>query len=391
MKYIYICNAVPQQVCDYKQLSVAGNKFSLNMAHAIDRAAHGNLELISTSTVERQTIERLSSYEIWKGKKFYPIRRGKHFLLSEIFQAGRLFFFIRRYRQQHKNEKIVIILENSPMGAAVCSTLLKRLYKIACFSITIDTPFTGAVSFRGLIGKINYWCFKTGQHQLKRFNGIITFTQEACKQLNLHIPCCEFAIGFNLQRFPAKAPDTFREDADKKIVYTGTLIYYNGIIEMLDAFKRLGRQYQLHIYGYGPLEKDVQEAAQKYPNIIYHGRFSPNDTQQILSKYDLLLNLRVLDSFIENFTFPSKLIDYMLSGKSILSSNFKTLPTAYHDFIYMINSVSVDEIIDGIKRVFQDSPDTRFEKSRKALEYLKNYQTYDIIAKKITLFIEKES
>lgn len=361
------------------------------MGHAINEAVDGNLELISTTTVASETIERLSSYEIWQGKHFHTIKRGKHFLISEILQAVRLFSFIRRYRKHHKNEKMVIILENSPMGVAVCSTLLKRLYKIACFSITIDTPFTAAVSFQGIVGKINYWCFKTGQLQLKKFNGIITFTQEACRQLNLNIPFCEFAIGFNLDQLPTMLPNILRKDEYKKIVYAGTLIYYNGIIEMLEAFKMLGNQYQLHIYGYGPLEKDVLDAARIYPNIIYHGRFSPKDTQRILSEYDLLLNLRVLDSSIENFTFPSKLIDYILSGKSILSSNFKTLPAAYHDFIYMISSVSADEIANGIKKVFQDFPESRLEKNRNALEYLKNHQTYPIIAKKIIAFTKVHS
>lgn len=55
-----------------------------------------------------------------------------------------------------------------------------------------------------------------------------------------------------------------------KIVYAGTLIYYNGITEMLNAFADLGEVYQLHIYGYGPLENSVIKMAKTYSNIIYH-------------------------------------------------------------------------------------------------------------------------
>lgn len=158
------------------------------------------------------------------------------------------------YKREIKKNKdnYTVIIENSPAGVAMCCTALKKLYKVPVYSITIDTPFTASLSHDGVLGKINCWKFRLGQKQLKHFNGIISFTKEVCKQLNIDIPCLEFAIGCEEKNIPLDN-DGFEvnEHYPRKIVYAGTLIYYNGITEMLNAFADLGEAYQLHIYGYG--------------------------------------------------------------------------------------------------------------------------------------------
>ena len=171
-------------------------------------------------------------------------------------------------------------------------------------------------------------------------------------------------------------------------VFAGTLIYYNGIRELLEAFVRLGADYRLHIYGYGPMEDDVKKAAQKYENIIFHGRFNPADTMQILSQYQLLINPRQIDPAIENFTFPSKLVDYILTGKSVLTSNFKTMPAQYKDFVYVLDDLQVQSIMDGVCRVFAEDVQTREARGQAGVRYIKENQTYDRIADRILTFVK---
>ena len=128
--------------------------------------------------------------------------------------------------------------------------------------------------------------------------------------------------------------------------------------------------------------------AEKHENIVFHGRFSPEDTTDILSSYDLLLNPRIIDPSIENFTFPSKLVDYLLTGKSVLTSKFKTLPDAYYNFVYTIDEMSAEGIAKAVEGVFSEDSETRRKKSEMGLKYLKNHQTYDKIAKEIIDFIK---
>ena len=53
MKYVYVSNAVPERVCNHKKSSVAGNKFSINMARALNKMSGDSVEFISLSQVEK--------------------------------------------------------------------------------------------------------------------------------------------------------------------------------------------------------------------------------------------------------------------------------------------------------------------------------------------------
>lgn len=389
MKCVYICGATPAIINDMQGASVAGNKFSLNIARALDNALGGELIFFTTASLSDEQY-RLSKGEIWKGKKLNVLKKGKRFLINELVQQRSLAKALRSIRKKYKNEKITVIIENSPfVTAPVCAKLKKRL-DLSIFSITIDTPFTQAFSSNGIRGRINKWKFEKGIRSLKHFDGLISFTEDAEKELQINIPFCKLAIGCEESKImdSEHLPEA-RSEAPFKTVYAGTLIYYNGTKEILDAFANLPPKYELHIYGYGPLAGDVEKMAEKHENIVFHGRFSPEDTTDILSSYDLLLNPRIIDPSIENFTFPSKLVDYLLTGKSVLTSKFKTLPEAYYDFVYTIDELSAEGIAEAVESVFSEDSETRRKKSEMGLKYLKNHQTYDKIAKSIIDFMEK--
>ena len=388
MKYVYICGASPEVVNDAAGASVAGNKFSLNMAGAIDRALGGELIVYTTASLSDEQL-MLAGGEIWHGKQLNTLKRGKRFLIGELIQQGSLEKALRALKKEYKDEKITVIIENSPFVTAPVLARIKKKLDLSLFSITIDTPFTKAFWGNGIRGRINKWKFDEGIRALKKFDGLISFCEDALGELNIDIPFCSLAIGCDGERIMDSASvPAAKSEPPFKAVYAGTLIYYNGIREMLDAFALLPEEYELHIYGYGPLEKDVLEMAEKHKNIVFHGRFSPENTMEILSEYDLLLNPRIIDPTIESFTFPSKLVDYLLTGKSVLTTKFKTLPAAYYDFVYTLDEMRAECIAASVKSVFREAGEARQNKSRLALEYLKNHQTYAKIAEKLISFME---
>lgn len=385
MQYVYICGAVSEQMNNALGRSVAGNKFSLNMAKALDTQCGGNLTFISTASVRPDTVDKYGA-EIWPGKKLYLAARGKRFPFTELKQIESILQLLKRVKKANPGEGLTVFLENSPFAAATACAILKKRFDISCYSITIDTPFAGEFRAKGIRGGISKWMFLQGRKSLRHFDGLISFTEDVKRELQVDIPFCPFAIGCKEETIPAKLPVISPE---KTAVYAGTLIYYNGTREILQTFSLLGPEYQLHIYGYGPLEEEVRQAAAKYENIHFHGRFAPEETEQILSAYQLLINPRHIDPGIENFTFPSKLVDYILTGKSVLSSNFKTLPPAYREFVYILEDLKPETIARGVRSVFADPPALRQARGQAGLHYIKENQTYERIAEKILAFSKR--
>lgn len=385
MQYVYICGAVSEKMNSALGRSVAGNKFSLNMAKALDDRCNGNLTFISTAAVAQSTVDQFGG-EIWSGKKLHLAPRGKRFFFAELKLRKSIWLLLEQVRKNHPGEKITVFLENSPFAGATACKALKKRFNLSCYSITIDTPFAGNFRGMGIAGKVNSWMFRRGRKALRHFDGLISFTEDVKKDLQVDIPFCPFAIGCNEEAVPTQLPVVTPE---KTAVYAGTLIYYNGTRELLQAFAMLEPEYQLHIYGYGPLGEEVRQAAQKHENIHFHGRFDPADTAQILSKYELLINPRHIDPVIENFTFPSKLVDYILTGKSVLSSNFKTLPPDYREFAYILEDMKPETIARGVQKVFFDGPAIRQTRGQAGIQYIKEHQTYDKIADKLVRFTQE--
>lgn len=103
----------------------------------------------------------------------------------------------------------------------------------------------------------------------------------------------------------------------------------------------------------------------------------------------MLINPRMLDPYIENFTFPSKLVDYVISGKNVLSSKFKTLPKEYEDFLYLLDSVSKESICSSVESVFREPKEKRKRRIKAGISFIREHQTYNKIAEKLLHFMEE--
>lgn len=380
MKYIYVCSAVPERINDLSGASVAGNKFSLNMGKALDKILNGELFFLTTGRMDEEKLS-ICSGEIWPGKKIDLLERGKRFVIQDLVLRNNVKKRLKEIRKAYPNEDIVVIIENAPFAVATACKQLKNKLNFSCYSCVIDTPFV-AFSKKGIKGKINAYLFSSGIRALKSFDGIISFTEDIMNELKVETRFIPFAIGCNDEDLP---DDNFKPNisSEKTAVYAGTLIYYNGISQLLGAYKLLDPEYTLHIYGYGPLEEVVKQAAAETENIIFHGRFDPKKTKEILGNYELLINPRLIDKDIENFTFPSKLIDYILTGKSVLTSDFKTMPEQYKEFLYVLGNMEEQTIADGVRRVFDEEIHLRDEHALKGIQYIKKHQTYEKIANRI--------
>lgn len=113
----------------------------------------------------------------------------------------------------------------------------------------------------------------------------------------------------------------FHEDCNvekskkKQILYIGRLDHNKGILELIDAFRRISSDipdYKLKIAGNGPLFKSVFEAAKSNPNIIFLGQVS--DTQ----KLDLFRSAEVFISLNDFEPMGVVYTEAMLAGCKIV-------------------------------------------------------------------------
>ncbi len=158
---------------------------------------------------------------------------------------------------------------------------------------------------------------------LPRFEGCIGLSQSTERYFQPYsIPFlwmpggCTPARALNGQERMATKADT----EPLRLGYFGTLGAHGGIQQLAQAL--LGHEIpaQLEICGYGKRGSEFVQLASVNPRLKFHGLLTPQECLRFGRTCDVLVNPRPASHGNEN-NFASKLFEYALTGRSILTSN----------------------------------------------------------------------
>lgn len=210
---------------------------------------------------------------------------------------------------------------------------------------------------------------------LRWFSGTIVLTKALAT---------DFAPGLPSMVLSGIAPDTpdtkvdgarplpgrhVREDPTApRVVYAGGVSEEYGVGNLLEA-KRLSSQgFHLAVYGKGPIVDAVKRAAANDSDIEYGGFLDQRELQRAYEQADLLVNVRSPDQEFTKYSFPSKLIEYMLSGRPTLTTELPGIPENYYDYVYTTRPDAAS-IAHAIERVLAD-PDGSDQRARSAQDFI---------------------
>ncbi len=116
--------------------------------------------------------------------------------------------------------------------------------------------------------------------------------------------------------------------------YTGTLHRRYGIINLIEAFKKVKcENYRLWICGSGDAEQEVIKASEEDNRIVYYGVLSHDETVALQEEADILVNPRSPEGEFTKYSFPSKTIEYMCAGKPVLAFKLAGIPDEYDKYL----------------------------------------------------------
>ena len=132
-------------------------------------------------------------------------------------------------------------------------------------------------------------------------------------------------------------------DGIKRIVYTGKMNVRFGVKDLVDTFIQLrGAEYRLILCGDGDAKEYIIEKSKQDDRIEYKGQVSPAEARKWIMKADVLVNPRPNNEEYTKYSFPSKNIEYLLSGKPVVAYMLDGMPRYYEEFIYEVKP-SLDE------------------------------------------------
>ena len=132
---------------------------------------------------------------------------------------------------------------------------------------------------------------------------------------------------------------TYEEKADgiKRIVYTGKMNVKFGIKNLVDSFMKIkGENYRLILCGDGDARPYVEEQIKKDSRIEYKGVVTSSVANEYINSADVLINPRSNSEEYTKYSFPSKNIEYLMTGKTVVAYMLDGMPKCYENYVYII-------------------------------------------------------
>jgi glycosyltransferase involved in cell wall biosynthesis len=161
---------------------------------------------------------------------------------------------------------------------------------------------------------------KTWQ-KVSKFIVFSEFMKDIFVQSTFGIPANKFTIKQNSITDPPFGVSVARKN---HFVFVGRLVVEKGIDVLLDAFANTN--FQLLIYGYGPLEQKVRDFAALHQNITYKGALPHDDLFDELRKCSALIFPSI---WFEGM--PLTVIEAFSTGTPVIASNLGAMSTMIQD------------------------------------------------------------
>lgn len=149
-----------------------------------------------------------------------------------------------------------------------------------------------------------------------------------------------------------------------KYMYAGTLSDVTGVDILLDAIEMWDADdVEFYISGKGFLEENVRKAADKDHRIKYLGFIPDDEYYKLMQEMDVFINPRNMDMEQNQNNFPSKVLEYLATGRIVVSTKFPGWEKFQNVFYFYDNGIE-----DFIKKL-------KIAKSLSSNDISENYVT----------------
>ncbi len=172
-------------------------------------------------------------------------------------------------------------------------------------------------------------------------------------------------------------------------IYAGVIHKIYGISTLVEGFlKAKPEGAELHIYGDGDYADALREICAKEPSVKWLGVVPNEKVVEAEQKATLLINPRPTDAEFTKYSFPSKNMEYMLSGTAVLTTNLPGMPKEYHPHVFLAENETVDGWAKTLCAVLSVDRDALEERGRQAQRFVREEKSNIAQARRMLSFLE---
>lgn len=193
---------------------------------------------------------------------------------------------------------------------------------------------------------------------------------------------------YNNHQPPLAEPTT-----DKKIIfYSGQLNPAYGMENLLEVFQELYKthpDYELWLCGSGKLSDKIRELESVCPGIRYFGYVDGIRVRQLQAEATVLINPRQNTDAFTKFSFPSKTMEYLASGKPVIGYKLDGIPAEYDPHIQYVPDNSSEALLETLVKICSLPENIRKDMGRQAREFILTHKNPKAMCQRIVNLWER--
>lgn len=160
--------------------------------------------------------------------------------------------------------------------------------------------------------------------------------------------------------------------ADKKIIlYTGTLRKIFGVQNLVKAFRLIpDKDVELWICGAGDSKEFIENAANEDSRIKFYGLVDSQMALEMQHKATILVNPRTGEGEFTKYSFPSKTMEYLLAGRSVVINRLPGIPQEYYRYVFTPKDESVKALAECLTDVLHMDADERIIRANAGRQFI---------------------
>ncbi len=371
-------------------LQAAANSYQWNLIQGLDSVNEDSIEIYNFLPIgtfpkyyrqlflfTKKWFHHKDSQDLEMGFISFPIIKE----LSRYYQAKK---YLKKWCFENKDEDTFIIAYSLYLPFIFALLKASKKYKSmkSCLIVT-DLPnkygFKTNVGF--LVKKIKVFTGRVKMSYANKIDSFILVTSEMQYPLKIGIKPYRVIEGI----FNEKSEYISRSRSKENIIlYSGTINKVFGIEMLINAFMEIeDNSLKLWICGKGDFEDKVIEAVSRDSRISYFGYLTQSEVTDLRIKAALLINPRPNVGEYTKYSFPSKTIEYMTSGRPVLMFKLDGIEEEYDQYLYYIKNNTVEDIKNSIIEIFKKPKSELEEKALLSYEFIKTMKSSNSQATKV--------
>lgn len=302
-----------------------------------------NVCSLSTPPYSRKNTQRRFirvKEEVENDIKFYYIPVFNIPVIKNIIDFCYVFFFILKWIKKSK-DKHAVLFDALNVSACMSGILACKFAGIDSVGVVTDMPgMMNSRQSKSIIGRI---ATSINNKYLGAFDKYVFITEQMNVVINKKTR--PYIIMEGLVDADLIEENNVEKEKKRLVLYAGGLHERYGLKTLVEGFLSANiDDAVLHLYGTGPFVNELKEYEQRDSRICYMGVRPNKEIVEAEFRATLLINPRPTNEEFTKYSFPSKNMEYMVSGTPLLTTALPGMPSEYYDYVYIFDQ---GETVEG--------------------------------------------